>query len=166
MNGMKGIADRAAMAENTSRGLLVLILLFLLLIGVIIAFSRTFITTVAGADPAASTAALIVAALLPLVLMAVTVFQFTRLMRQRALRKPGAGLRLRLLLFFILVAALSAGRVLEPWELESAAARLGAAVLTRHDRRQFDLWNSWPWFILILALCTAEWVLRKKVRLP
>ena len=106
---MKGIADRAAMAENTSRGLLVLILLFLVLIGVIIAFSRTFITTVAGADPAASTAALIVAALLPLVLMAVTVFQFTRLMRQRALRKPGAGLRLRLLLFFILVAALSAG---------------------------------------------------------
>jgi two-component system nitrogen regulation sensor histidine kinase NtrY len=106
---VKGVIDRAAMAENTSRGLLVLILLFLLLIGVIIAFSRTFITTVAGADAAASTAALVVALLLPLVLLGVTVFQLVRLFRQRALRQPGAGLRLRLLLFFILVAVLSAG---------------------------------------------------------
>jgi nitrogen fixation/metabolism regulation signal transduction histidine kinase len=106
---VKGVADRAAMTENTSRGLFVLILLFLVLIGIIIAFSRTFITTVAGADPAASTVALIVALVLPLVLMGVTVFQFTRLIRQRALRLPGAGLRLRLLLFFILVAVLSAG---------------------------------------------------------
>ncbi len=106
---MKGFIDRAAMAENTSRGLLVLILLFLVLIGIIIAFSHTFITTVAGADPAASTVALIVALVLPLVLMGVTVFQFSRLIRQRALRQPGAGLRLRLLLFFILVAVLSAG---------------------------------------------------------
>ncbi|MGA2380785.1 MAG: HAMP domain-containing protein, partial [Spirochaetia bacterium] len=106
---MKGIADRAAMTENTSRGLLVLILLFLLLIGIIIAFSRTFITTVAGADPATSTIVLIVALVLPLVLMGVTAFQLTRLIRQRALRQPGAGLRLRLLLFFILVAVLSAG---------------------------------------------------------
>ncbi|MGA2639858.1 MAG: ATP-binding protein [Spirochaetia bacterium] len=106
---MKGIVDRAAMTENTSRGLLVVILLFLVLIGIIIAFSRTFITTIAGADPAASTIALIVALVLPLVLMGVTVFQFTKLIRQRALRQPGAGLRLRLLLFFILVAVLSAG---------------------------------------------------------
>jgi len=106
---VRGIADRAAMAENTSRGLIVLILLFLLLIGVIIAFSRTFIITVAGTDPAASTAALVVAVVLPLVLMGVTAFQFVRLIRQRALRMPGAGLRLRLLLFFVLVAVLSAG---------------------------------------------------------
>jgi nitrogen fixation/metabolism regulation signal transduction histidine kinase len=106
---VKGFVDRAAMAENTSRGLLVLILLFLVLIGVIIAFSHTFITTVAGADPAASTIALIVALVLPLVLMGVTGFQFTRLIRQKALRKPGAGLRLRLLVFFILIAVLSAG---------------------------------------------------------
>jgi len=106
---VKGIVDRAAMAENTSRGLFVLILLFLVLIGIIIAFSRTFITTVAGADPATSSVALIVAIVLPLVLMGVTVFQFIRLIRQRALRQPGAGLRLRLLLFFILVAVLSAG---------------------------------------------------------
>jgi len=104
----RGVADRAAMAENTSRGLFVLTLLFLLLIAIIIAFSRTFIITVAGTDPAASTAALVVAVVLPLVLMAVTVFQLVRLVRQRALRVPGAALRLRLLLFFVLVAVLSA----------------------------------------------------------
>jgi len=105
----RGVADRAAMAENTSRGLFVLTLLFLLIIAIIIAFSRTFIVTVAGTDPAASTAALVVAVVLPLVLLGVTVFQLVRLVRQRTLRVPGAALRLRLLLFFVLVAVLSAG---------------------------------------------------------
>jgi nitrogen fixation/metabolism regulation signal transduction histidine kinase len=98
-----------ALGENTSRGLFILVLLFVILIGVIIAFSRTFITTIAGADPAASTIALLVALVLPLVLLGVTIFQFVRLLRQRALRQSGAGLRLRLLLFFTLISFLSAG---------------------------------------------------------
>ena len=45
----------------------------------------------------------------PLVLLGVTIFQFVRLLRQRALRQSGAGLRLRLLLFFTLISVLSAG---------------------------------------------------------
>ena len=106
---MKGVVDRAAMAENTTRGLIILILLFVVLIGIIIAFSRTFITTITGSDPAASTIALLVALALPLVLLGITIFQVARLLRQRALRLPGAGLRLRLLLFFILISVLSAG---------------------------------------------------------
>jgi nitrogen fixation/metabolism regulation signal transduction histidine kinase len=106
---VKRVADRTAMAENTSRGLLALVLLFVILMGVIIAFSRTFITTIAGADPGTTTIALLVALALPLVLLGVTVFQITRLLRQRALRQSGAGLRLRLLLFFTLVSVLSAG---------------------------------------------------------
>jgi two-component system, NtrC family, nitrogen regulation sensor histidine kinase NtrY len=106
---VKGIADRVALTENTSRGLFILVLLFVILIGVIIAFSRTFITTIAGSDPATATIALLVAFILPLVLLGVTIFQFVRLLRQRALRQPGAGLRLRLLLFFILISLLSAG---------------------------------------------------------
>ncbi len=64
------------------------------------------------------------------------------------------------------MAALTAGRVLEPIELESLVKRLGPAVVSHVERRQMDLWDSWPWFILILALLTAEWVLRKRVRLP
>ncbi|MGA2977143.1 MAG: ATP-binding protein [Spirochaetia bacterium] len=106
---MKRPTDRVAMAENTSRGLFILVLLFIILIGVIIAFSRVFITTIARADPTTTTIALIVAMALGLLLLGVTVFQFIRLLRQRALRQPGAGLRLRLMLFFILVSILSAG---------------------------------------------------------
>ncbi len=104
---MKGVADRAAISENTSRGLLVLVLLFIVLIGIIIAFSRTFVTTVAASDPATATIALVVALALPAVLLVVTVFQVVRLLRQRALHRPGSGLRLRLLLFFVLVSVLS-----------------------------------------------------------
>ena len=106
---MKGIADRAAMAENTSRGLFVLVLLFLVLIGIIIVFSRTFITHDCRSRPGDIDDRTDRCLVLPLVLMGVTIFQLTRLIRQRALRQPGAGLRLRLLLFFILVAVLSAG---------------------------------------------------------
>jgi hypothetical protein len=64
------------------------------------------------------------------------------------------------------VAALTAGRVLEPAELESVMKRLGPATVSTTERRQIDIWNSWPWLLLILALLTAEWVLRKRVRLP
>jgi hypothetical protein len=64
------------------------------------------------------------------------------------------------------LASLSGGAVLDPVEIESVTGRLGPAVVTRTERRQVDLWNSWPWLIAILALFTAEWILRKKVRLP
>ena len=106
---MKGVADRTAFAENTSRGVIALILLYVALIGIIIAFSSTFITTLAGANPAAGTIALVVAFALPLGLFGITLFQVIRLLRQRATRQAGAALRLRLLLFFILIALLSAG---------------------------------------------------------
>jgi nitrogen fixation/metabolism regulation signal transduction histidine kinase len=106
---VKPLTDRTAIAENTSRGLLVLMLLFVVLIGVTIAFSRTFITAIASAEPGTTTIALVVALALPLVLLGVTVFQVARLLRQRSLGLPGAGLRLRLLLFFILISILSAG---------------------------------------------------------
>ena len=64
------------------------------------------------------------------------------------------------------LAGLTAGAVLEPAALDSITKRLGPATLTTRERRQVDLWNSWPWFLLILTLLTAEWMLRKKVRLP
>jgi nitrogen fixation/metabolism regulation signal transduction histidine kinase len=106
---VKPVADRVALAENTSRGLVILVLLFMILIGVIIIFSQTFITTIGGVNPTAANIALVVAIVLPLVLLGVTVFQVVRLLRQRALRQAGAGLRLRLLLFFVLIGVLSAG---------------------------------------------------------
>jgi two-component system, NtrC family, nitrogen regulation sensor histidine kinase NtrY len=106
---VKRSIDRTALTENTSRGLVILLVLFMILIGVIIVFSRTFISTLAYADPAVSTIALLVALALPALLLGVTIFQLVRLLRQRATHHPGAGLRLRLLLFFIVVSVLSAG---------------------------------------------------------
>ncbi len=106
---MKRVADRIALAENASRGLFILVLLFVILIGVIIAFSQTFISTVGGANPATANVARVVAIALPVLLLGVTLFQVWRLLRQRAQGQAGAGLRLRLLLFFVFISVLSAG---------------------------------------------------------
>jgi nitrogen fixation/metabolism regulation signal transduction histidine kinase len=100
---------RAGPAENTSRGILVLLLLFIILIGVIVAFSQQLIGNIATANPAANTLALAVAVFLPLILLAITILQILRLLRQRALRAPGAALKLRLTVFFGLIAVLAAG---------------------------------------------------------
>ncbi|MBE3135568.1 MAG: HAMP domain-containing protein [Acidobacteria bacterium] len=100
---------RTGPAENTSRGILVLLLLFVILIGVIVAFSRQLIGNIATANPAANTLALAVAVFLPLILLGITVFQIVRMLRQRALRAPGAALKLRLTVFFGLIAVLAAG---------------------------------------------------------
>ncbi len=100
---------RAGPAENTSRGILVLLLLFVILIGVIVAFSRQLIGNIATANPAANTLALAVAVFLPLILLAITILQIVRLLRQRALRASGAALKLRLTVFFGLIAVLAAG---------------------------------------------------------
>jgi two-component system, NtrC family, nitrogen regulation sensor histidine kinase NtrY len=104
---MRMAGDRSSMTENTSRGLLILILLFVILTGVILVFSQSFIKTIASGDPIVATIALVIAIVLPLTLLVVIIFQFVRLLRQRARQAPGAGLRLRLLLFFALVSLLS-----------------------------------------------------------
>lgn len=64
------------------------------------------------------------------------------------------------------VATLTGGKVLEPFELETVAERLGPPRVTRAERRQVDLWNAWPWLLAIIALLTLEWILRKRARLP
>ena len=64
------------------------------------------------------------------------------------------------------LASLTSGKVLEPSELDTVFNRLGPASVSCTERHQVDIWDSWPWFILVLALLTAEWILRKKARLP
>ena len=64
------------------------------------------------------------------------------------------------------LASLTSGKVLEPSELDTVFNRLGPASVSCTERHQVDIWDSWPWFIMILALLTAEWILRKKARLP
>ena len=64
------------------------------------------------------------------------------------------------------VAGLSGGKLFEPGEMERVLEKLGPPTVTVRDRRQTDLWNSWPLFLLMLAVAGAEWGLRKKARLP
>ena len=64
------------------------------------------------------------------------------------------------------VAGLSGGQVFEPAALERVAERLGNPTVTRHERRQIDLWDSAWFFALLVAVAAAEWILRKKERLP
>lgn len=95
-------------AETSTRAIIILILIYVLLIVGLIVFSRTLITSIPLANPAARTLAIVVAVALPTILFVVTVLQIVRLVRQRALRRPGAALKTRLTVFFILISLLSA----------------------------------------------------------
>jgi two-component system nitrogen regulation sensor histidine kinase NtrY len=94
--------------ENTTRGIVVLVLLFMLLIGGIIIFSRSLITNIANVNPTANTLATVVSVALPALLFGILTFQITRLLRQRAQKKAGARLKMRLTVFFTLISLLSA----------------------------------------------------------
>jgi two-component system, NtrC family, nitrogen regulation sensor histidine kinase NtrY len=98
----------SGLSENTTRGIIVLVVIFLLLIGGIIVFSRFLITNIATANPAANTLALLVAATLPLLLFGIVIFQISRLLRQRAQGRAGARLKMRITIFFIFISLLSA----------------------------------------------------------
>jgi two-component system nitrogen regulation sensor histidine kinase NtrY len=100
---------RARSAATTSRGLIVLLCIFLVLIVGIVLFSGRLVPSIAGATPEANALALLVIVALPSALFVIVALQFARLFRQRALHAPGAGLKLRLTAFFILVALLAAG---------------------------------------------------------
>jgi two-component system, NtrC family, nitrogen regulation sensor histidine kinase NtrY len=100
---------RSAISGNTSRGLIVLLCIFLVLIVGIVLFSGRLVPSIAGSTPEANTLALIMITALPAALFVIVVVQFVRLLHQRAQRLPGAGLKLRLTAFFLLVALLSAG---------------------------------------------------------
>lgn len=96
------------MQGNASRGLLVVIFLFIFLTFGIMLFYRQIITNIAEeGDPERNTLVLAAITLLPLVLLAVVVYQAARLMRQRTRGEPGARLKSRLVLFFAFIALLS-----------------------------------------------------------
>lgn len=64
------------------------------------------------------------------------------------------------------LAGLTGGRTFEPQTIEKAVAALGPAVVTRRERRQIELWDNAWFFALLVAVATAEWILRKRERLP
>ena len=95
--------------ENTSRSLIVLLCIFFVLIVGIVLFSGQLVPNIANAAPGADTLALLVVFALPAALLVIVAGRFVRLFRQRAQRLPGAGLKLRMTAFFLLVALLSSG---------------------------------------------------------
>jgi two-component system nitrogen regulation sensor histidine kinase NtrY len=100
---------RSPPTETTTRGIIVLVCVFLVLIVGIIVFSRALVREIVSANPASNTLALMLAVTLPAVLLVIAGVQFARLLRDRRNRVAGAALKLRLMAFFLLVAALTAG---------------------------------------------------------
>ncbi len=88
-------------------GLLTLVLLYLLLISLILLFSRQIVSELSDSGPLAGAGAALVTVVLPLVLLAAIVVNLVRLARDRARRRAGARLKTRLLLFFVFVALLA-----------------------------------------------------------
>jgi len=60
------------------------------------------------------------------------------------------------------VARLTGGRVIEPDEINQLLDAFGEGRRTMQDRTERPLWDNPLLFILIVALLTAEWILRKK----
>jgi hypothetical protein len=60
------------------------------------------------------------------------------------------------------LASLSGGVVLQPDEADQLIDALGPRTLTRRQRRELRVWDSWPLLALILAAVSAEWIIRKR----
>ena len=60
------------------------------------------------------------------------------------------------------LASLSGGVVLQPDEADQLIDALGPRTLTRRQRRELRVWDSWPLLTLILAAVSAEWIIRKR----
>lgn len=88
-------------------GLLTLVLLYLLLVSLILLFSRQIVSELSSSSLLAGAGAALLTVVLPLVLLAAIVVNLVRLARDRARRRAGALLKTRLLLFFVFVALLA-----------------------------------------------------------
>ena len=92
---------------STFAGLLALVLFYLVLVGLILVFSRQIVSdaNVIGSPIGVATA--VVTLILPVVLVGAIAVNLVRLIRDRSRRKAGARLKTRLILFFTFVAVLA-----------------------------------------------------------
>ncbi|MGB2821080.1 MAG: hypothetical protein WBF17_08865, partial [Phycisphaerae bacterium] len=63
------------------------------------------------------------------------------------------------------VASRSNGVVLDPHQADQVIEALGPTSLVRRQRRELRLWDSWPLLVLIVAIATVEWAIRKRIGL-
>lgn len=64
------------------------------------------------------------------------------------------------------VAALTGGVLTDVRGADTLLQTLGPGRIERTERRQFDLWKSWPLLGLMALLAGTEWYFRKRERLP
>jgi hypothetical protein len=64
------------------------------------------------------------------------------------------------------LAGLTGGRVVDPPQIREALEVFGAPEIKLRERREYHLWNSWTFLIIMIALAGIEWLVRKRVRLP
>ncbi|MCP5535133.1 MAG: hypothetical protein H7A51_02740 [Akkermansiaceae bacterium] len=64
------------------------------------------------------------------------------------------------------IAELSGGRVIEPGQSSSLASLFLTGDETREELRETTLWDHWLLLIILLAVLTAEWMVRRGAGLP
>jgi len=63
------------------------------------------------------------------------------------------------------LATLSQGIVAEPADAARVLDALGPGTVVEYEQHEYVLWNSWPLWLAMILLASAEWILRKKVGL-
>ena len=64
------------------------------------------------------------------------------------------------------VARASGGLSVEPAQIDRVLKALGVGQSVEPPKRaQWDLWDSWPLLLVLLAMVTAEWLIRKRIGL-
>ncbi|MBN1411443.1 MAG: HAMP domain-containing protein [Spirochaetales bacterium] len=93
--------------SSTPTGLIVLTLFYILLIGLILFFSQQILSNIILANPLINFVIIAASIILPLILLGAIVVNIVKLIRERSVRRPGARLKTRLILFFAFVALFS-----------------------------------------------------------
>ncbi len=88
-------------------GLLSLIVLYLVLIALVLVFAGQVLNDLSFTQSSATLVILALATLFPVLLLAIIIFNLVRLFRDRAVGRPGAQLKSRLLVFFLVIVLLA-----------------------------------------------------------
>ncbi|RKX86996.1 MAG: hypothetical protein DRP57_00120 [Spirochaetes bacterium] len=90
-------------------GIFALLLFIIILIVLVLVFSQQILSNISKLSSSANLIALLVAIIFPLILLIVILYNIINLIRERTQKKPGVHLKIKLVLFFALIAFLASG---------------------------------------------------------
>jgi len=90
-------------------GVLALILFIIILIVLVLVFSQQILSNISQLSSSANLIALLVAVIFPVILLIVILYNIINLIRERTQKKPGVHLKVKLVLFFAVIAFLASG---------------------------------------------------------